>query len=140
MSYAEKLRKQLIQKSNPKTKAWWEGYVKDSAPFLGVKMAEIRKIMNQWCRGSGGRARTLAVWLQTDEADDIVTVLKPGRVLGSLRCYARSGERVGQGQRQGFILLGTDVQVLLPTGVRLRIAPGDKVRAGADIIADLVHG
>ncbi|UCE89750.1 MAG: hypothetical protein JSW10_02635 [Pseudomonadota bacterium] len=98
------------------------------------------KIMNQWCRGSSGRARTLALWLQTDESDDIVTVLKPGRVLGSLKCYARSGERVGQGQRQGFILLGTDVQMLLPTGVRLRIATGDKVLAGADIIADLVHG
>lgn len=98
------------------------------------------KIVNQWSRGTSGRARTLALWLQTDEADDIVTVLKPGRMLGSLKSYARSGERVGQGQRQGFILLGTQVQVLLPTGVRLRIAPGDKVRAGADIIADLVHG
>lgn len=37
----------LEMKADPKTKAWWEGYVKDSAPFLGVKMADIRTIVHQ---------------------------------------------------------------------------------------------
>jgi 3-methyladenine DNA glycosylase AlkD len=39
----------LLQgKSDPKAKAWWEGYVKESAPFLGVKMADVRAIVHQW--------------------------------------------------------------------------------------------
>jgi 3-methyladenine DNA glycosylase AlkD len=38
----------LQEKSDPKAKSWWEGYVKDSAPFLGVKMADIRTIVHQW--------------------------------------------------------------------------------------------
>ena len=38
----------LKKKANPGTKKWWEGYVKDSAPFLGVKMADIRTIVHLW--------------------------------------------------------------------------------------------
>jgi len=39
----------LLQvESNPNAKGWWEGYVKESAPFLGVKMADIRKVVHQW--------------------------------------------------------------------------------------------
>jgi 3-methyladenine DNA glycosylase AlkD len=38
----------LEEKADPKAKAWWEGYVKDRAPFIGVKMADIRTIVHQW--------------------------------------------------------------------------------------------
>jgi 3-methyladenine DNA glycosylase AlkD len=47
-TYTTALRQSLIEKANPKTKTWWEGYVKASAPFLGVKMAQIRSVMHQW--------------------------------------------------------------------------------------------
>jgi 3-methyladenine DNA glycosylase AlkD len=40
----------LLEKAVPTTKAWWEGYVKDSAPFLGVKMADTRAILHSWYR------------------------------------------------------------------------------------------
>lgn len=40
----------LIEKAVPETKAWWEGYVKDSAPFLGVKMADTRTLLHSWYR------------------------------------------------------------------------------------------
>ncbi len=40
---------ELLQASaDPKTKAWWEGYVKNSAPFLGVKMAATRAAVHHW--------------------------------------------------------------------------------------------
>jgi 3-methyladenine DNA glycosylase AlkD len=35
---------------NPEIKAWWEGYVKDANPFLGVKMPVIRKQVNAWVK------------------------------------------------------------------------------------------
>lgn len=42
------LRNQLEERADPKAKAWWEGYVKDSAPFLGVKMGDIRTSLHHW--------------------------------------------------------------------------------------------
>ena len=47
-TYQTNLFELLSAKADPKAKAWWEGYVKESAPFLGVKMAEIRAIVQQW--------------------------------------------------------------------------------------------
>lgn len=47
-SYIHALNNHLDQKSNPKTKKWWEHYVKDGAPFMGVKMAEIRSFIHDW--------------------------------------------------------------------------------------------
>jgi 3-methyladenine DNA glycosylase AlkD len=38
----------LRERSDPKAKAWWEGYVKQGAPFLGVKMADVRSSMHAW--------------------------------------------------------------------------------------------
>lgn len=34
--------------ANPKTKDWWNNYIKDGAPFLGVKMADIRTVVHDW--------------------------------------------------------------------------------------------
>jgi hypothetical protein len=47
-SYKNTLINLLLEKSDPKAKNWWEGYVKDRAPFLGVKMTDIRSIVHQW--------------------------------------------------------------------------------------------
>jgi 3-methyladenine DNA glycosylase AlkD len=42
------LQDMLRDKAVPATKTWWEGYVKDSAPFMGVKMADTRAILHSW--------------------------------------------------------------------------------------------
>ena len=44
------LRTLLDRKSDAKTKAWWEGYVKDGASFMGVRMADIRSVTHRWHR------------------------------------------------------------------------------------------
>ena len=44
------LREALQSHANPDTKAWWENYVKGSAPFMGVKMPVIRDTLHQWHR------------------------------------------------------------------------------------------
>jgi 3-methyladenine DNA glycosylase AlkD len=38
----------LFRQSDAKTRDWWTGYVKDSAPFLGVKMSAIRAALHLW--------------------------------------------------------------------------------------------
>ena len=79
------------------------------------------------------------VWLQTDEGDDLVIVMNRGLLRNPPRCYVRFGERVGQGQRCGFITLGSTVDLYLPLNSRVKVRAGDRVHAGADVIAQLVH-
>jgi phosphatidylserine decarboxylase len=87
----------------------------------------------------GGAGTPHGVWLQTDEGDDVVMVMNRGRLHNAPRCYARFGERLGQGQRCGFIHLGARIDLYLPESSRTVVAPGDWVRSGSDVIANLVH-
>jgi phosphatidylserine decarboxylase len=106
------------------------GVFSTRAPAEG-KMLEPR-------RGAGPDGRQ-GVWLRTDEGDDVVIVMNRGPLHNAPRCYVGFGERVGQGQRCGFITLGSDIEMYLPANCRLKVRPGDHVRAGADIIGLLVH-
>jgi 3-methyladenine DNA glycosylase AlkD len=47
------LQHQLDQRADPKTKAWWERYLKHVISFRGVKMADIRAVLHQWIREEG---------------------------------------------------------------------------------------
>ncbi len=46
--YIASLQKLLNENADPKVKEWWESYVKQSAPFLGVKMPVIRTTLHHW--------------------------------------------------------------------------------------------
>jgi len=50
----------------------------------------------------------------------------------------REGERVTQAERMGMIRFGSRVDVFLPAGLHpvVRVAPGDRVRAGASVLAE----
>lgn len=50
MEYIAKLQLRLEEKANPKTKAWWEKYLKQVIPFRGVKMADIRTALHTWLK------------------------------------------------------------------------------------------
>ena len=45
----------------------------------------------------------------------------------------------GQGQRCGFVHLGSRVDVYLPANSKVKVSLGDRVVGGADLIALLVH-
>jgi 3-methyladenine DNA glycosylase AlkD len=42
------LQSRLENRANPKTRAWWEGYLKHAASFRGVKMADVRLVLHEW--------------------------------------------------------------------------------------------
>ncbi len=106
------------------------------------------KVMQVWYSPGGllppsheaaaSQNQRIALWIQTDEGDDIVLVLIAGPLARPV-CYANTGMRMGQGQRCGFIPFGSRVDVLLPSNVRVAVKPGDNVLAGSTIIATLVH-
>jgi phosphatidylserine decarboxylase len=79
------------------------------------------------------------VWLQTDEGDDVVLVMNRGPLNNAPRCYVRFGERVGQGQRCGFIHLGARIDLYLPESCRTDVSPGDWVRSGSDVIGKIIR-
>jgi phosphatidylserine decarboxylase len=53
-------------------------------------------------------------------------------------CRLQPGERVVQGERFGLIMFGSRVDVYLPSSARLLVRVGDRVRAGADALGEIV--
>ena len=54
-----------------------------------------------------------------------------------IKCFVRAGQRVERGQRIGLMYFGSRVEVLLPPGVRLRVAAGQRVKAGESVIGEV---
>jgi phosphatidylserine decarboxylase len=86
-----------------------------------------------------GVNRPRGVWVKTDEDDDLVVVMHRGPLNNLPVCYAQIGQRIGQGQRCGFIQLGGRIEVYLPINSRAMVESGSRVDAGSDVIATLVH-
>jgi phosphatidylserine decarboxylase len=80
-----------------------------------------------------------ALWMRTDAGDDVVVVQVAGLVARRIRCYRQPGDRVGHGERFGFIRYGSRVDVYLPDTATPRVALGDRVKSGRDIIAVLAR-
>ena len=80
-----------------------------------------------------------ALWIRTDDGQDVVVVQVAGLIARRILCYVASGQRVTGGERYGFIRFGSRVDVYLPTASRFEVALGDTVRGGAEIIAQLTR-
>lgn len=80
-----------------------------------------------------------ALWIHTDEGDDVTVVQIAGLIARRILCYKQPGERIGQGERFGFIRYGSRVDVYLAPNSNIRVSLGDKVKSGRDILAYLVH-
>jgi len=85
------------------------------------------------------RQARFAMWIQTDELDDVVIALRGILVLNRLRCAVQSGDRIGQGRRYGLLLSFATVDVYLPANSRIDVRQADTQRAGTNIIATLIH-
>lgn len=114
----------------------WSGVFSLRAPVEG-------KLVQHWRGAPSGDSdpdgRTQALWVRSDEDDDVVTVLRPSRWSLRSTCYYQVGERIGQGRRCGFILLGSRIDLLLPLHSRILVKPGDCVLSGTSIVAQLIH-
>ena len=126
----------------------FDPYLERQAVLLVIQMSSVGvystrspvegKILEPRNAGDGD-GRPHGVWLKTDEDDDLVVVMHRGPLNNLPRCFVRIGERVGQGQRCGYIQMGGRVEIYLPLNSRLTVAAGSRVRAGSDVIATLIH-
>jgi phosphatidylserine decarboxylase len=78
-----------------------------------------------------------ALWLRADAGPDVVCVQVAGLIARRILCYAKPGDRLKRGERFGFIRFGSRVDLYLPLESRVRVELGQKVSAGATIMAEL---
>jgi len=83
--------------------------------------------------------RTNALWLQTDEGDDVVLQFHGYRFGLAPMSFVRFGERVGQGQRCAYLRLTRFAEVHLPIESKILVKPGQTIAAGSDLIGKLPH-
>jgi phosphatidylserine decarboxylase len=53
--------------------------------------------------------------------------------------YLNSGERIGQGQRCGYLCFGGVIDLFLPIESKVFVEVGQFVDSGSTILAELIH-
>ncbi len=105
------------------------------------------KLVRQWsdaaCADTEATAerrdgKRFSVWIRTDEADDVVLSIAGARVRRP-GCALSTGERIGQGQRYTYLPFGALLDVWVPENARVKVRDGDRVNAGSDVVATLIH-
>jgi phosphatidylserine decarboxylase len=81
--------------------------------------------------------RTNALWVQTDEGDDVVLQFRGYRFGLGPASFVRYGERLGQGQRCAYLRLTSIAEVHLPIESKVLVESGQRVTAGLDLIGKL---
>lgn len=100
------------------------------------------KIVNQWTRRPEGEnnGRRFAFRVRSDEGDEIVVVINLNFLTAFFfRFYVHSGERLGHGQRCGYLYFGGCIEILVPENSKIRVHPGEHINSGSGILAHLVH-
>lgn len=78
-----------------------------------------------------------ALWLQTDEGEDVVLKFSGFRLGLAPRSFAKYGERLGQGQRFAYLRLTRIAEVQFPVDGKVLVEPGQTVVAGTDVIGNV---
>ena len=78
-----------------------------------------------------------AIWIRTEQGEDVVSVQIAGLIARRVLCYVKEGDKVATGQRYGFIRFGSRVDLYLPVGTALNVKLGQWVSSGNDVVANL---
>ncbi len=82
-----------------------------------------------------------ALWLRTQDGQDVTCVQIAGLIARRILCYVDAGAELERGQRYGFIRFGSRVDVYLPLDAVPQAAIGDRVYATETVLARLTeHG
>ncbi|MDH5228551.1 MAG: phosphatidylserine decarboxylase [Gammaproteobacteria bacterium] len=120
-----------------KREAWCISLRVNLSGVYSIRAPIEGKIHEQW-QADIQKGIDYANWLQTDEGDNLVWSIRT-RFHTHPSCTIQPGERIGQGQRCGFVLLSKYCHVYLPLGCRIEAQAGQTVLAGESIIATLIH-
>ena len=82
---------------------------------------------------------TNALWMRTDEGEDVVLKFGGYRYGLPPKSFVRYGERLGQGARCAYLRLTRLAEIHLPIDSRVQVEPGQRLIAGLDMVAKLPH-
>ncbi|MBT8092749.1 MAG: hypothetical protein KJN77_06915 [Gammaproteobacteria bacterium] len=99
------------------------------------------KVMNlrSHVEESGRQCPANAMWLVTDEGDNVILQFSEHRLGLAPRAFIGFGERIGQGHRCAYLRLSRYADVYLSSAGRVRVKPGDYVLAGSDMLGTVPH-
>ena len=110
------------------------------SPVLGV-VEEIRYFPGAFLNAALSKAslenERNAMLMQLDSGASITVVQVAGLIARRILCYAEPGRKLHVGERYGFIRFGSRLDVYLPPAAHATVAIGDKVSAGASVLARL---
>ena len=78
-----------------------------------------------------------ALWVQTDEGDDVVLTFRGYRLGLAPRSFARYGERLGQGHRCAYLRLTRLAEVQIPVAGKVLVEQGQRVLAGTNLLGSV---
>lgn len=81
-----------------------------------------------------------SVQVRTDEGADVVFAVSSLRPISRFKLYVSPGERVGIGQRIGFLYFGNVIDVFMPATATPEVQPGVDVQSGATVLGLLEAG
>ena len=86
-----------------------------------------------------GDYRTNALWVRTDEGDDVVLLFRGYRFGLAPKSFVGFGERLGQGSRCAYLRLARFAEIHIPIESKILVEPGQIVVAGRDLLGKLPH-
>jgi phosphatidylserine decarboxylase len=99
------------------------------------------KVVEQWCSApdKNEARRHFDFHIKSDEGDNVVTAIRLRDITRKFHVYMHTGERVGQGQRCGYLYFGGVVDVFLPIESKVQVELGQQVTSGSTVLARLIH-
>ncbi len=110
-------------------------------PYL-VRCPIEGSVVEQWSEWrdpvTGSRHRGRALRIRTDEGDEVLLALA-GRLTVDLGRYLGIGDRVGHAKAIGLMPFGGRAALHFTGHGRILATPGQRVLAGVDPVAELIH-
>ncbi|MGD9239359.1 MAG: phosphatidylserine decarboxylase family protein [Desulfobacterales bacterium] len=112
-------------------------------PFDGI-IREVRYYPGKFFAANLNKASLQnehnAVFLETEDGQRLCVVQVAGLIARRIICKVQPGDNMARGQRFGLICFGSRLDVYLPEDVEIKVAVGDKIKAGASIIGQFPVG
>jgi phosphatidylserine decarboxylase len=99
------------------------------------------KVIEQWCSSpdENESRRHFDFYIKSDEGDNVVTAIRLRDIIRRFHMYLHSGERVGQGQRCGYLYFGGVIDVFIPVESKVQVEVGQYVQSGSTVLAQIIH-
>ena len=107
-----------------------------SAKVRAVRQTGTRFLAAFNPRASDRNVQT-RVDLETDSGMRLGVVQITGLIARRILCHAEAGAALVRGEPYGLICYGSRVELYLPEGATVRVGPGDRVRAGETVVAEV---